>query len=143
MPRRYAITPAPLILAVSGFAAAMLSAQSAGHPRSEQELRAFYLRACARCHGEDGSGFSSDGKKLQGRGFTSDKRIREATDQELVKVIRRGAVFGLIMPSFKKDLSEEEALILVRDILKKAQKGVPIHTPVQPPQVARTSAIPR
>jgi mono/diheme cytochrome c family protein len=95
--------------------------------RSEGELRAFYLQACARCHGEDGSARAANGRKLKGRDFTAERGLGGASDEALVQTIRRGIFYGLAMPSFKKDLSEGEALILVRDVLRKARKGQPIH----------------
>lgn len=123
-------------------ALAILSAQGTGHARSEGELRAFYQRSCANCHGADGSARSGDGRRLKGRDFTAENAMKGASDQELTKVIRRGVTFGLIMPSFKKDLSEEEALILVRDVLRKARKGEPIDPPGQPDQPSRAQTIP-
>jgi mono/diheme cytochrome c family protein len=120
-------------LVVAAFALTSLAAQSAGPARSEGELRAFYQRSCAACHGVDGSARSSEGRKLKGRDFTAENVMQGRSDQDLTKVIRRGSTFGLIMPSFKSDLSEEEALILVRDVLRKARKGQPID-PQSPPE---------
>lgn len=98
-------------------------------PRSEAELRAFYQRTCAGCHGEDGSATAADGRKLKGRDFTSEKDMQGTTDQGLAKTIRKGLFFGMAMPAYKNELSEEEALALVRGILRKARKGEPIQAP--------------
>ena len=111
-----------------------------GPTKSEQELRAFYLRSCSRCHGVDGSARASDGRKLKGRDFTSERGLRGESNEALVKTIRRGIYFGLAMPSFKKELSEEEALILVRDILRKVRKGEPIQSEVNPSLANRPEA---
>jgi len=113
-------------LLLSGIAAPGLLAQGVEPTKSEQELRAFYLRSCSRCHGVDGSARASDGRKLKGRDFTSERGLRGESNEALVKTIRRGIYFGLAMPSFKKELSDEEALILVRDILRKVRKGEPV-----------------
>ena len=139
---RHRCLPAPLGLVVAAFAQAILSAQGAGPARSEGELRAFYQRSCADCHGVDGSARASDGRKLKGRDFTAESGMKGRSDQELIKVIRRGVTFGLIMPSFKSDLSEEEALILVRDVLRKARKGEPIDPQSQPERLVRARATP-
>jgi mono/diheme cytochrome c family protein len=129
-------------LVAAAFALTSLAAQSAGPARSEGELRAFYQRSCTNCHGVDGSARSSDGRKLKGRDFTAENVMQGRSDQELIKVIRRGVTFGLIMPSFQSDLSEEEALILVRDVLRKARKGMPIDPQSQPERLARIQATP-
>jgi len=125
MRHRNAITSTCAALALIGSALPALSAQGAA-PRSEVELRAFYQRACAGCHGEDGSGTAADGRKLKGRDFTSEKDMQGTTDQGLARTIRKGLFFGMAMPAYKNDLTEEEALTLVRGILRKARKGEPI-----------------
>lgn len=130
------------ILVVAAFALASPAAEGAGPARSEGELRAFYQRSCAACHGVDGSARSSEGRKLKGRDFTAENVMHGRSDQELIKAIRRGVTFGLIMPSFKGDLSEEEALILVRDVLRKARKGTPIDPQSQPERLLRAQATP-
>jgi len=128
MRHRNAFTSTCAALALMGSTLPALSAQGAA-PRSEAELRAFYQRACAGCHGEDGSGTAADGRKLKGRDFTSEKDMQGTTDQGLAKTIRKGLFFGMGMPAYKNDLSEEEALALVREVLRKARKGEPIQTP--------------
>ena len=64
------------------------------------------------------------------------------TDQGLAKTIRKGLFFGMAMPAYKNDLSEEEALILVRDILRKVRRGTPIHGP-EATTAARAGALKR
>ena len=88
-----------------------------------QELKAFFQQNCVRCHGEDGSATSPEGKHLKGLNFTSPKDMEGKTDQELIRTIRKGLFFGLAMPSFKAQLSEEEAGLLVREVVRKAEKG--------------------
>lgn len=116
--------------ALLGPAIPALAAQGTASPRSEAELRAFYQRSCIGCHGEDGSATATDGRKLKGRDFTSEKDMQGTTDQGLAKTIRKGLFFGVAMPAYKADLSDEEALILVRNILRKARRGEPIQTPL-------------
>ncbi|NWJ40988.1 MAG: c-type cytochrome [Geothrix sp.] len=128
MRHRNAFTPIVVAAALAGFALPPLSAQGAA-PRSEAELRAFYQRSCSGCHGEDGSATAADGRKLKGRDFTSEKDMHGTTDQSLATTIRKGLFFGMAMPAYKHELTEEEALILVRNILRKARKGEPILAP--------------
>lgn len=129
-------------LVVAALALASLAAQGAVPARSEGDLRAFYQRSCTNCHGVDGSAMASDGRKLKGRDFTAENVMKGRSDQDLTKVIRRGVTFGMIMPSFKSDLSEEEALILVRDVLRKARKGAPIDPQSQPERLVRAQTMP-
>lgn len=126
-----------LALLLSGLAAPCLRAQGLGPTKSEQDLRAFYFHSCSRCHGVDGSARAPDGRKLKGRDFTSERGLRGESDEALAKTIRRGIYFGLAMPSFKKELSDEEALILVRDILRKVRKGEPVQPGANPTLASR------
>lgn len=129
MRRRNSLLPTWMTLAMLGAVLPSQAAQGIAGPRSEAELRGFYQRSCIGCHGEDGSATAPDGRKLKGRDFTSDKDMAGTTDQGLAKTIRKGLFFGMAMPAYKNDLSEEEALILVRDILRKVRRGTPIHGP--------------
>lgn len=90
--------------------------------RNLAELRAFYAANCVRCHGPDGSAMA-DGKQLGGRDFTNAAKNAKQTDADMAKTIRKGIFFGLVMPAFKDRLSEEEALLLVKEIVRKAEKG--------------------
>ncbi len=132
-----------LALLAAGVLAPCLPLQGSGRPRSEPELRTFYHQACAGCHGADGAALAPDGRKLQGRDFTAMQAMWRMTDQALAKTIREGVFFGLRMPSFKQDLSEEEAVALVRDILRKARKGESIHSPVASAGLRQASAAQR
>ncbi len=86
------------------------------------ELKSFYTANCVKCHGSDGSA-TADGKKLGGRDFTDAAKNAKQTDAEMAKTIRKGIFFGLVMPAFKDRLNEEEALLLVKEIVRKAEKG--------------------
>jgi len=91
--------------------------------RSVNELKAFYVANCARCHGPDGSAQGADGKRLAGKDFTDAKKMAKESDAMLVKTIRKGIFFGVVMPPFKKRITEPEALLLVQEVLRKVQKG--------------------
>lgn len=67
-----------------------------------------------------------NGKKLSGFDFTDASKLEKESDRDLVKVIRKGVLFGITMPSFKEQLTEEEATTLVRDVLRKSERGHPI-----------------
>jgi len=90
--------------------------------KSVTELKAFYSANCVKCHGLDGSA-TADGKKLGGRDFTDVAKNAKQTDADMVKTIRKGIFFGTVMPAFKDRLSEEDALLLVKELVRKAEKG--------------------
>ncbi|HJV38327.1 MAG TPA: c-type cytochrome [Geothrix sp.] len=91
--------------------------------KSVDELRAFFAENCVKCHGPDGSAHSAEGKKLGGFDFTDAKKVAKETDADMIKTIRKGIFFGLVMPSFKAKLTEDDAALLVKDVLRKAEKG--------------------
>jgi mono/diheme cytochrome c family protein len=91
--------------------------------RSVKELRAFYAANCAKCHGPDGSGRAADGKRLGGMDFTDAEQMAKHSDARMVKAIRKGIFFGVVMHPFKERITEPEALLLVQEVLRKAQKG--------------------
>jgi mono/diheme cytochrome c family protein len=99
--------------------------------KSIQELRAFFQQNCVRCHGLDGSARDPDGKKLGGLDFTKaaqDFRTLSgpASEREIRKMsrtIRKGILFGYTMPAWKDQLSEEDAALMVREVLLRAEAG--------------------
>ncbi|WP_243382807.1 c-type cytochrome [Geothrix alkalitolerans] len=91
--------------------------------KSVDELRAFFAENCVKCHGPDGSAHSAEGKKLGGFDFTDAKMAAKETDADMIKTIRKGIFFGLVMPSFKAKLTEDDAALLVKEVLRKAEKG--------------------
>jgi mono/diheme cytochrome c family protein len=99
--------------------------------KSINELKAFFQQNCTRCHGLDGSARSPEGKKLGGLDFTqAAKDFRAlpgpASEREIrimIRTIRQGIFFGITMPSWKAQLSPEDASVMVREILLKAQAG--------------------
>jgi mono/diheme cytochrome c family protein len=99
--------------------------------KSVSELKAFYQQNCVRCHGADGSAKGPDGKSLSGLDFTkAAKGFRtlnsEASEREvqaMVKTIRKGLFFGITMPAWDRQLSQEEATLLVKEVLLRAEPG--------------------
>lgn len=112
-------------------AALPMLAQAARPPRGSEELKAFYAQNCVRCHGADGAALGPDGKRLKGADFTDAKGMAKAKDEALAKTILKGTFFGLGMPAFKDQLSAEEALALVKEVLRKAEKGRDIGVPAK------------
>ena len=84
-----------------------------------KDLSLFYQQNCARCHGADGSGRDAAGKRLHGDNFANPVWQQRTDDDAMAKVILKGKFFGLAMPSFRNSLSQEEALRMVKDILRK------------------------
>ncbi|BDU69939.1 hypothetical protein GETHOR_20400 [Geothrix oryzae] len=103
--------------------AALRAADSPRPARTVEELRAFFAQNCVKCHGPDGSAHGADGKKLGGFDFTDAKKAGGETDADMVKTIRKGIFFGRVMPSFKDQLTEADMALLVKEVLRKAEKG--------------------
>ena len=120
-----------LALALLCLGGALLASPPPTTTRSEAELRAFYQRACVGCHGPDGTAKDPDGKGLKGRDLTELSGPHGPSDQRLVKSIQGGFFFGLSMPAYRQELTEEETLRLVRNVLRKARKGEPIQVPAE------------
>jgi mono/diheme cytochrome c family protein len=99
------------------------SLQAQATAKTVNELKAFFVANCVKCHGLDGSAHDAEGKKLGGFDFTNAARAAKDTDADMVKTIRKGIFFGVVMPSFKERLTEADAQLLVREVLRKAEKG--------------------
>jgi len=88
-----------------------------------KDLKAFYQQNCVRCHGPDGSAVSADGKQLRGQDFTDQEWRRATGDDDMVDTILNGKFFGLAMPKYKDALTKEEALWIVKNVIRKSKKG--------------------
>jgi mono/diheme cytochrome c family protein len=97
--------------------------QAQAPAKSLVELKAFYAANCVKCHGLDGSAHTLEGKKLGGFDFTDPKQVGKESDSDMVKTIRKGILFGVVMPAFKDRLSEDDMQLLVKEVLRKAEKG--------------------
>lgn len=100
----------------------VVPAWAAPPARSIPELRNAFVRTCAACHGRDGSATSPEGLRLKGRNFTSAEEMRGLSDADLAATIRKGLMFGLRMPSYRDQFTDEEIAGLVR-IIRGARKG--------------------
>lgn len=117
-------------LLLAAFATSAAPAPEA-RARSLPELKAFFQQNCTRCHGLDGSAKGPDGTRLGGLDFTKaaqDFRTLSgpASEREIrtmIRTIRKGILFGYSMPAWKDQLSQEDATLMVREILLKAEAG--------------------
>ena len=91
--------------------------------KTVNELKAFFAANCVKCHGPDGSGQTLDGKKLGGFDFTDAAKAAKESDADMVKTIRKGLLFGIRMPAFQDRLTDDDIQRLVKEILRKAEKG--------------------
>ncbi len=99
--------------------------------KTVQELRSFFQQNCTRCHGLDGSAHTPDGKRLGGMDFTVvTEEFRQAGGPGSEREIRRmsrgilnGILFGVTMPAWKTQLSPEDAQLMVKEVLLKAERG--------------------
>ena len=80
-----------------------------------RDLALFYRRACAECHGVDGSARAPSGLRLAGRNLTDHRWQSRMTDSDMVKAILKGK---REMPAFSASLSEDDAKRLVTEILR-------------------------
>lgn len=93
------------------FATCSLSLVSAEH----KDLKLFFQRTCAACHGLDGSARGLNGQKLPGRVLSDARWQGGKKDSELVTSILKGKGG---MPSFQSQLSETEVETLVAEIIR-------------------------
>jgi mono/diheme cytochrome c family protein len=91
--------------------------------KAVSDLKVFFAANCVKCHGSDGSAHGPEGKKLGGFDFTDAKKVAKETDADMVKAIRKGIFFGVVMPAFKDRLTEAEAQLMVKEVLRRAEKG--------------------
>ncbi|MBN2418417.1 MAG: cytochrome c [Deltaproteobacteria bacterium] len=96
---------------------------ASGQEQKIKDLKKFYQENCAKCHGPDGSAVGDDGKKLKGEDFTDQKWQEETKDDVMVNAILEGKFFGLAMPAYKEIIAEEDAQLMVTEIIRKSQKG--------------------
>jgi len=87
---------------------------------SAADADANYEKHCAKCHGKDGKGQTTMGKKLKVGDYTSAEFQGKFTDEEAVKVIKEGKKDGskTLMKSFAADLSDDEVKALVAYVRK-------------------------
>ena len=81
----------------------------------QKDVKLFFQRTCAACHGLDGSGRGQNGQKLPGRVLSDARWQSGKKDADLVNSILKGKGG---MPSFQSQLSETEVETLVAEIIR-------------------------
>jgi len=108
-------------------------------PATEASLaagKALYLERCAQCHGEQGKGDGPEAEMYDAKpaDFTDAHMMSEMTDGEIFWKISEGRK---PMPTFKKQLTEEQRWQLVNYVRALAPKPAPAPKPAAkkvPPQ---------
>ena len=88
------------------------------------DVKANWDKHCAKCHGVDGKGQTTMGKKLKVMDYTNPEHQKKFTDEEAIKLTTLGKKEGdkTLMKGFKDELSEQEIKDLVAYVRKFAKK---------------------
>ena len=107
---------ARLALAVL-LAGTFCAAQPKEAPPFRGDYPAYWQEVCARCHGANGNGRDNAGTPLPDAGFdfTDSRKAGRKKDADWVKVTLQGKDK---MPAFKTRMTEEQALRMVKDMLR-------------------------
>jgi mono/diheme cytochrome c family protein len=82
-----------------------------------RDLKGFFQRRCAVCHGTDGSGRGPGGVRLGGRNLLDAKWLAKQREADLTGSILKGRG---AMPGFRRQLSEAEARRLLEEVVRPA-----------------------
>jgi len=79
------------------------------------EAKATWAKECAKCHGVDGKGKTTMGKKLQVKDYSDPKNQADLKDEKMAKAIKEGIKEGdtTRMKAFGDMLSDSEVKALV------------------------------
>ena len=97
---------------------ASLLAGAASWTAAAVDVQQNWDKDCAMCHGKDGKGQTTVGRKLQIKDFTDPKAQASFTDDQAVKVIKEGITQDgkLKMKAFADKLSDDEIKALVAHV---------------------------
>jgi cytochrome c6 len=100
-------------LIVIGLAVSALSAEAA-------DAKENWEKNCQKCHGADGKGETTMGKKLKVRDYSDAKVQDSMKDEEMFKTIKEGKKDGdkTLMKSFAETVSDAEIKDLVAYVRK-------------------------
>jgi mono/diheme cytochrome c family protein len=94
---------------VSGLTVFLFAGSILGAEPRDPSHKAWLESKCALCHGEDGAGNTTQGKRTQVPDLRG-KEVQKLTDAKLTKKIVDGHAR---MPSFKERLTNEQVKLLV------------------------------
>jgi mono/diheme cytochrome c family protein len=88
------------------------------------DAKANWDKHCAKCHGADGKGQTTMGKKLKVMDYTNPENQKKFTDAEAIKITTEGKKEGdkTLMKAYKDELSADEIKDLVAYVRKFAKK---------------------
>src|SRR5215467_11196680 len=86
-------------------------------PAAAQDAAPSYKAKCAMCHGADGKGDTTAGKKMGAHDFASDE-VQKQSDADLTQIVSKGKNK---MPAYEGKLKPEEIKDLVSYIRKLAK----------------------
>ena len=75
-----------------------------------------YSDTCAQCHGDDGKGKTTKGKRLHIRDFSDPKVQDSFTDDDAIKAVKEGVKDKdnvILMKAYKNDYTDDEVKAVV------------------------------
>jgi len=105
-------------------ALSLLCATVGGLSLQAADTKENWAKHCTKCHGEDGKGQTTMGKKLKVADYTDPKVQAKFTDEEMFKVTKEGKKEGskTLMKGYSDVLSDQEIKDLVAYIRAMAKK---------------------
>ena len=96
----------------------LLLAGMAGWAAAAVDIQQTWDKNCAMCHGKDGKGQTTVGRKLQIKDFTDPKTQAGFTDDQATKAIKEGITQDgqLKMKAFGDKLSDDEIKSLIAHV---------------------------
>lgn len=84
------------------------------------DVKANWEKHCQKCHGADGKGQTTMGKKLRVLDYTDPANQKKFTDEEGFKITKEGKKQGdsTLMKAYKEDLTDQEIKDLIAYIRK-------------------------
>lgn len=81
-----------------------------------EDVKVNWEKHCAKCHGKDGKGDTTMGKKLKVKDYTSAEEQKKFKDEEAIKITKEGKKEGskTLMKGFASTLSDDEIKALVK-----------------------------
>jgi cytochrome c553 len=102
----------------------LLCASAGGLTLQAADAKENWSKQCAKCHGEDGKGQTTMGKKLKVADYTDPKVQAKFTDEQMIKITKEGKKEGskTLMKGYADVFSDQEIkdlVALVRTMAKK------------------------